>query len=69
MDFKEKAFELLSNDISQSLRLEIVDAIEKALQETWNEAKEQDAKLLDSWHIKKGGFTALAYEIRELKEK
>ena len=40
-----------------------------ALKSVHDEAVEASAKIIDSWHIKKGGYCELSNTIRQLKEK
>lgn len=43
--------------------------IKKALSDVRNLALEEAASIVKTWHIRKGGFTELEYQILDLKEK
>lgn len=55
---------------ARSLRAENVALraqLEKVRAETWAECREAIARAVDAWHIKKGGYSEMAFQIRALR--
>jgi hypothetical protein len=58
---------LAQGGCAEAQAMQVCESLLKIESEIYDEALEKAARLIDTWHISKGGFGELAHQIREMR--